>query len=270
MPQRPHMPQQHTLFETPCHVALDVYEGPMEVLLHLARDQKVDLLRVKLATLADQYLAFITSVRRLNLEIATEYLVVATWLTWLKSRLLLPKAEQETDDIPAYEQEKTLRLRLRHYDMVQRRAQQLAQRPQQGYDVFVRGRYGHSEEEATRARDDESPLFHVTLYDLLEAYRRQCDAPKEETTLSIKPLSYTIQDALRDICRYCAHKEVDYSFLSMLQSLSALKGKEREGGQVTRRERLIVVLSACLELSKNGFLHVRQADDMVDIRMKRA
>ena len=120
-------------------VHLDHYSGPLETLLALAREKQLDLLYIPLSTLVDQYLAFINEQKRLNLSVAFDYLIMAAWLTWLKSRLLLPKEEQEKDELPAYQQEERLRQRLHHYGLIQKYAEKLEQMPQKGYDFFPRG-----------------------------------------------------------------------------------------------------------------------------------
>ena len=125
-------------------VDLDAYEGPLDVLLALARRQKVDLLQISISKLADQYLAFVREARRRQFSLAADYLVMAAWLAWLKSRLLLPKPERDGDAAPAADEEaERLAFRLAKLDAMRRAAAALLAGPVLGRDVFraaIRGR----------------------------------------------------------------------------------------------------------------------------------
>src|SRR6201981_233650 len=118
---------------------LDGYEGPIDLLLPLAREQKVDLGKISILALADQYLDFIARQRRLRLEIAADYLVMAAWLAYLKSRLLLPEPPAEDEGPPGAELEAALRHRLQLLAAMQRAGAALMARPLLGRDVFARG-----------------------------------------------------------------------------------------------------------------------------------
>ena len=143
-------------------VDLDGFEGPLDLLLTLARNQKVDLARISILDLVDQYLAFVDRVRERRLDLAADHLVMAAWLTYLKSRLLLPKPPQ--DDEPSGEElAAQLAFRLRRLEAMRERAAALMARPRVGRDVFLRGR-----PEATRAVI--RPKWEASLYDLLSAY----------------------------------------------------------------------------------------------------
>src|SRR5437762_12048270 len=117
---------------------LDGYEGPIDVLLLLARDQKVDLRKISILDLADQYLAFIARARQLRLEIAADYLVMAAWLAYLKSRLLLPEPEPE-DEPSGADMAAALAFQLQRLEAMQQAGLRLMARPQLGRDVFRRG-----------------------------------------------------------------------------------------------------------------------------------
>jgi segregation and condensation protein A len=146
-------------------VDVEGFEGPLDLLLTLARQQKVDLAKISILALADQYLAFIEEARRLRLELAADYLVMAAWLAYLKSRLLLPDTDapegQSAEDMAM-----ALALQLKRLEAIREVAQQLFGRPQLNRDVFRRG--------------DPEPIAHIkhpewtaTLYDLLTAYAAQ-------------------------------------------------------------------------------------------------
>jgi segregation and condensation protein A len=146
-------------------VDLDGFEGPLDLLLELARRQKVDLSRISILALADQYIAFVEEARRVRLELAADYLVMAAWLAYLKSRLLLPDPPRP-EGPGAAELADALARRLRILEQIRAAAVKLIDRPRLGRDVFERGA-----PEAIEAA--KRPNFQATLYDLLAAYARQ-------------------------------------------------------------------------------------------------
>jgi segregation and condensation protein A len=146
-------------------IDVEGFEGPLDLLLTLARQQKVDLAKISILALADQYLAFIEEARKLRLELAADYLVMAAWLAYLKSRLLLPD-QNEPDGISAEDMATALAQRLRRLEAIRQVAEQLLHRPQLGREVFVRG----LPEPIAEIR---KPEWSATLYDLLSAYAGQ-------------------------------------------------------------------------------------------------
>jgi segregation and condensation protein A len=151
-------------------VDVEGFEGPLDLLLTLARQQKVDLAKISILALADQYLAFIEEARKLRLELAADYLVMAAWLAYLKSRLLLP--EPPAPEGPSAEDmANALAQRLRRLEAIRQFAEQLLNRPQLGRDVFQRGL-------PEPIAEIKRPQWTATLYDLLSAYaaRRQTQA----------------------------------------------------------------------------------------------
>lgn len=146
-------------------VDVDGFEGPLDLLLTLARQQKVDLARISILALADQYLTFIEQARALRLELAADYLVMAAWLAYLKSRLLLP--EQDTPEAQtAEEMAAALAFRLKRLEAFRDVAQKLMDRPQLERDTFTRG-------DPEPIAQIKTPLWSATLYDLLSAYAVQ-------------------------------------------------------------------------------------------------
>ncbi|MBR1143873.1 ScpA family protein [Bradyrhizobium sp. AUGA SZCCT0431] len=146
-------------------VDVEGYEGPLDLLLTLARQQKVDLSKISILALADQYLVFIEAARKIRLELAADYLVMAAWLAFLKSRLLLP--EPATPDGPSAEEMATaLANRLRRLEAIREAANRLMNRPQFQRDIFPRG----NPESIAEIRH---PKFTATLFDLLTAYSAQ-------------------------------------------------------------------------------------------------
>jgi segregation and condensation protein A len=146
-------------------IDVEGFEGPLDLLLMLARQQKVDLAKISILALADQYLAFIEEARKLRLEIAADYLVMAAWLAYLKSRLLLP-GQHEPDGLSAEEMATALAQRLRRLEAIRQVAEQLLNRPQLGREVFARGL-------PEPIAEIKRPEWTATLYDLLSAYAVQ-------------------------------------------------------------------------------------------------
>src|SRR5258707_860611 len=146
-------------------VDVEGYEGPLDLLLTLARQQKVDLAKISILALADQYLTFIEAARKIRLELAADYLVMAAWLAYLKSRLLLP--EPATPDGPSAEEMATaLANRLRRLEAIREAANRLMNRPQLQRDIFPRG-------QPESIAEIRHPRFTATLFDLLTAYAAQ-------------------------------------------------------------------------------------------------
>ncbi len=147
-------------------IDVEGFEGPLDLLLTLARQQKVDLAKISILALADQYLAFIEEARKLRLEIAADYLVMAAWLAYLKSRLLLPEQPETDDGLSAEDMASALAQRLRRLEAIRLVAEQLLNRPQLGRDVFPRG-------QPEPIAEIRRPQWSATLYDLLSAYAAQ-------------------------------------------------------------------------------------------------
>src|SRR2546423_4262028 len=146
-------------------VDVEGFEGPLDLLLALARQQKVDLAKISVLALAEQYLTFIEAARKLRLELAADYLVMAAWLAYLKSRLLLPEAA--TPDGPSAEDmANALAWRLKRLEAFREVSGQLMARPQLQRDIFQRG-------DPEPIADIKHPQWTATLYDLLSAYARQ-------------------------------------------------------------------------------------------------
>ena len=153
-------------------VDVEGFEGPLDLLLMLARQQKVDLAKISILALADQYLGFIEEARKLRLELAADYLVMAAWLAYLKSRLLLPEAAP-AEGPSAEDMALALANRLRRLEALREAAGKLMDRPQFGRDIFGRG-------DPEPIAEIKWPEWTATLYDLLTAYSQQ----RQRTALS--------------------------------------------------------------------------------------
>ena len=144
-------------------ISVDIpnYSGPLEVLLDLAKTQKVDLTNISITMLADQFLDFVKNNKNLNLESASEFLLIATWLAYLKSKLLLP--EDEDDDFKAFEVAERLKLQLKKLELIRLLSDQLLKKKRIGKDIFYRGMRGG-------IKSIYTPTYDVSLYELLKTY----------------------------------------------------------------------------------------------------
>ncbi len=224
-------------------LALDGFEGPIDLLLTLARDQKVDLTRISILQLADQFLEFVAVARRVRIELAADYLVMAAWLAYLKSRLLLPEPESSDEEPGGAEMAAALAFQLQRLEAMRGVGARLMARPQLGRDIFVRGAPEGLEVEKT-------PVLEVTLYDLLKAYgehrRRQ-----ETSTLTIRPLDlYSLEDALSRLSKLLGSLP-DWATLSSFLPVNA-------DGSLRSRSALAATFAASLELVKEGRIELRQ------------
>jgi segregation and condensation protein A len=225
-------------------VDLEGFEGPLDVLLTLAREQKVDLAKISILKLVEQYLAFVARVRQKHLDLAAEYLVMAAWLAYLKSRLLLPEPEEvEEGQLSAAEMAEVLAFRLRRLEAMQTAGSALMNRPQLGRDVFARG------------QPEEVPvvttsIFDVQLFDLLKAYADHVVRTSVRTLTIEAPDLYSVEDALLRLQRLLG-KMPDWSVLSSYLP-------PFEGDVLKMKSAMASTFIAALELARQGKIQVRQ------------
>ncbi|HYB06457.1 MAG TPA: ScpA family protein [Methyloceanibacter sp.] len=225
-------------------VDVEGFEGPLDLLLALARTQKVDLARISVLALAQQYLDFIAEARRLRLEIAADYLVMAAWLVFLKSKLLLP-AEQDTEGEPSGEElAQLLAFRLKRLDAMRESAAQLMARKRLGRDVFARGM-------PEPLRITRKCTYGANLYDLLKAYAQQRQRTavrswqvRQRTVWSLKEAQDELERLLGMSCDWVPLDQLLAEFLL---------------GPELRRTALASGFSATLEMTREGALEIRQA-----------
>lgn len=223
-------------------VDLEGYEGPIDMLLTLAREQKVDITKISILQLADQYLAFISEARRLRLEIAADYLVMAAWLAYLKSRLLLPDP-QPADEPTGADLAAALTHQLQRLEAMQQAGARLMARPLLGRDVFVRG----APEGLPKVL---RPVYEASLYDLLKAYGEQRQR-KETSVLHIEaPELYSMDDALHRLERILGRVPEWRTLMSFLPP--GLRGG------IVGRSAVAATFAASLELVRAGKLQLRQ------------
>jgi len=235
-------PERPSLGGSELVVDLDGYEGPIDMLLTLAREQKVDLTRISILQLADQYLAFIAAARQLKLEIAADYLVMAAWLAYLKSRLLLP--EPQPDDEPSgSELAAALTYQLQRLEAMQQAGARLMARPQLGRDVFQRG----APEGIPVLRHH---VYDATLFELLKAYG-DGRARAESSVLHIAPAElYSMDDALQRLTPFLGRMPEWRTLVSFLPPDLRL-------GLVSRSA-IAATFAASLELVREGKVQLRQ------------
>jgi segregation and condensation protein A len=235
-------------------VDLEGYEGPLDLLLALARSQKVDLMQISIAKLADQYLAFVREARKRRFSLAADYLVMAAWLAWLKSRLLLPRAErggvESADEVAEH-----LAFRLAKLDAMRKAAEALLGGPQLKRDVFSRG----DPEEAvivstTRVAGD--------LYELMDAYVSQRKreirrhyTPRPQQAFPLEEARDRLRDLLPELQRWTP--------------LTGVAPMQASGGGPTRASFVASTLSASLELVREGDLEARQLEHFAEIYLRR-
>ena len=223
-------------------VDLDGFEGPIGMLLVLAREQKVDLTKISILALAEQYLKFIADAHELRLELAADYLVMAAWLAYLKSRMLLP--DPPPDDEPSVaELAEALQFRLLRLEAMQKVGKGLMERPLLGRDVFA---HGAPEGLKTVTR----PVYAVSLYELLKSYGDH-RSRGEATVLHIRaPEYYSVDDALRRLSQMIGHS-IEWRQLGQF-----LPPQLRTG--ILGRSALAATFVASLELTKTGEIELRQ------------
>jgi len=233
-------------------VALDGFEGPIDLLLSLAREQKVDLAKISILALAEQYLAYIATARKLRLEIAADYLVMAAWLAYLKSRLLLPQQEEDEPDAAAMAE--ALKFQLQRLEAMQKAARQIQALPQLGFDVFLRGRPEEIEVE-------ENPVYFLPLGDLLTALAAPLRRRKPESYNIAPTRLYSLEEAVARL----------HQLLGVIPSWSALLEflPEILGAGLERSSAVASTFAATLELVKNGELELRQDGTFAPIYLRR-
>ena len=235
------------------NISLNSYEGPIDLLLDLARRQKVDLSEISILELAEQYIEFINKYQDLHLEIAADYLVMAAWLTYLKSRLLLPK-EEKTEDYSSAELEEALKYQLQRLEAFQSISKKLYARPLIGRDIF----YGGSSEGIKLKYNIE---YSSTLFDLLRAYSAiiQKDERVSHLTIAYSEL-YSVDEAIQRLKGIFGELTEWTNLFNIIPKLNNKK--------VINKSILSSNFVASLELAKNGFIDVKQNEVFGNIFVK--
>jgi segregation and condensation protein A len=223
-------------------VDIDGFEGPIDVLLALAREQKVDITQISILQLANQFLEFVTIASHHNLELAADYLVMAAWLAYLKSRLLLPDLGAE-DEPTGEEMALALAFQLKRLESMQNAGAQLMALNKLGQDFFARGI-------PEKFKLSQSTVFDVTLIDLLRAYGSQNDA-RMDRTLHIEAWDlHSVDDALERLNQVIG-KLPDWQTLATFLPADLQKG-------LTLRSAIASTFAASLEMAREGKMKLRQ------------
>jgi segregation and condensation protein A len=229
------------------------YSGPLEVLLDLAKSQKVDLAEISITKLADQFLEFIKNSKNLNLETASEYLLMATWLAYLKSKLLLP--DDEDDDFKALEVAEKLKLQLKKLELIRILSDQMLEKKRLGVHIFTRGMKGG-------IRSINTPVYDVSLYELLKSYAG-IQMQKSFQNISIPKLPvFSTEEGINQI-KNNLDKMNDWKNIIDLIPEFYLKNKMKRTG-------IAGIFAASLELTKEGLIQVSQTKTFDKLMIKKS
>ena len=237
------------------YISVDIpnYSGPLEILLNLAKTQKVDLAEISITKLADQFLEFIKNQENLNLETASEFLLMATWLAYLKSKLLLP--DDEEDDFKALEVAEKLKLQLKKLELIRILSDQMLQKKRLGVHIFTRGMKGG-------IRSINTPVYDVSLYELLKTYST-IQMHKTFQNISIPKLPvFTTEQGIKQI-RNNLYKLSDWKNLMELIPKFYLDNEMKRTGMAG-------IFAASLELAREGIVSVNQKKGFEKLMIKRS
>ena len=223
-------------------IRIDNYSGPLEVLLNLAKFQKVDLANISITQLADQFIEFIDTSKKINLELASEYLLMATWLTYLKSKLLLP--EDEEDDFKASEVAVKLKLQLKKLELIRLLSDQLLKKKRLGVDIHMRGMKGG-------IRSSTKSEYAVSLYELLKSYSNHV-MKRDFLSINIPKLPVCTTEEGVEIIKTSIKKLSNWiDILELIPSRFKKTNTLKKSG-------LAGVFSASLELTREGLINIMQ------------
>ena len=235
-------------------ISIDIpnYNGPLEVLLDLAKSQKVNLAEISITKLADQFLEFIKNNKNLNLETASEFLLMATWLAYLKSKLLLP--EDDEDDFKALEVAEKLKLQLKKLELIRILSDQMLKKKRLGIHIFTRGMKGG-------IRSINTPIYDVSLYEPLKTYS-SIQMQKTFQNISIPKLPvFTAEEGIKQI-KNNLDKILDWKNLKDLIPKFYLDNKMKRTG-------IAGIFAASLELTKEGIISLSQKKIFDNLMIKK-
>ena len=226
-------------------VDVDGFEGPLDLLLSLARTQKLDLAKISILALAEQYLAFVDAARRLRLDLAADYLVMAAWLAFLKSKLLIPEKDDAEGEPTGAELAAFLAHRLQRLEAMREAAKTLMERKQLNIDVFPRG-YPEG------VRIHRTSRYEANVYDLLQAYAQQRQRTAVTTVKFAKRPVWSIKEA-RSRLEKMLGLQVEWAPLNKYLS-------QYLGDPEMRRTALASAFGASLEMAREGLVEIRQGE----------
>tara|TARA_Y100000590_G_scaffold259227_1_gene290908 strand:- start:5560 stop:6300 length:741 start_codon:yes stop_codon:yes gene_type:complete len=223
-------------------INIDNYSGPLEVLLDLAKSQKVDLANISITQLADQFIEFINKAKKVNLDIASEYLLMATWLAYLKSKLLLPEDEEE--EFKASEVAEKLKLQLKKLELIRLLSDQLLKKKRLGVDVRMRGMSGG-------IRSSRSSEYSVSLYELLKSYSNHI-MKKNFMSINIPKLAVFTTEQGMEIIKKSIKNLTEWKDIVKLVPSKFKKTND------LKKSGLAGLFSASLELTREGLITIMQ------------
>ncbi len=234
------------------NVNLSSYSGPLETLLDLAKSQKVNLEDISITKLADQFHEFITKSKEVNLELASEYLLMATWLLYLKSKLLLPESEEE--EFKALEVAEKLKLQLKKLELIRLLSDQMLKRNRLGRDIFMRG-------SKSGMKSIHNSKYSLKLFDILKTYS-SIMMTKNFQVMNIPKLPvFTTEDGIKTIKNFI-------SKLSNWKNISELIPKKYNNSKTLKRTGKAGIFAGSLELVKEGNISIKQDKLFDDIFIK--
>ena len=234
-------------------IKIDNYTGPLDVLLDLAKAQKVDLLNISITQLADQFIEFINSAKKINLDLASEYLLMATWLTYLKSKLLLPQDSEE--DFKVLEVAEKLKLQLKKLELIRLLSDLLLKKSRLGKDIHMRGM-------TDGVRLVSRSNYAVSLYDLLKSYSNHV-MRKNFLSINITKLPFFTTEQAIEIIKKNINKLEDWKEISALVPSKFKKSKN------LKKSGIAGLLSASLELTREGMLTIMQKKSFEKLLIKK-
>jgi len=233
-------------------ISIPNYSGPLETLLDLAKSQKVDLAEISITKLADQFLDYIKNKKNLNLESASEYLLMATWLAYLKSKLLLP--DDEEDDFKAFEVAERLKLQLKKLELIRILSDQMLQKKRLGVDIFTRGMKGG-------IRSINTPIYDISLYELLKTYSN-VKMQKTFQTINIPKLPVlTTEEGIAQIRK-------KFDFINNWTNINELIPNFYDKKTMIKTG-LSGIFAASLELTKEGAVQILQEKVFEKVMIKK-
>ena len=237
-------------------ISVDIpnYSGPLETLLDLAKKQKVDLTQISVTKLADEFSDYIKNFKDKNLDLAFEYLLMATWLTYLKSRLLLP--EEDDDNFKASEIALKLKIQLKKLELIRLLSDELLKRKRLGRDIFYRGTKGG-------IRSIKNPVYKVTLYELLKAYSQVKNQSIFQKIDIPKLPVMTTQEGIKQI-------KDNMNIIEDWKKINELIPEAFNKSVKSKKSGLASIFTASLELTKDGIINIMQEKLFSDILIKKS
>ena len=234
------------------NVNLNNFNGPLEVLLDLAKSQKVNLEKISITILVDQFLDFIKSNEKINLDIASEYLLMATWLTYLKSKLLLPETDEE--EFKALEVAEKLKLQLKKLELIRLLSDQMLKRKRLGKDIFMRGIRG-------KIKSIYSTKYSLTLFEIFKTYS-SIIMSREFQKMNIPKLPvFTTEEGIKRIKEF-------FGKLNEWKNIDELLPESFSKSANFKSTGVAGILSGSLELAKEGNISIKQKNLFDDIFIK--